>query len=91
MQQFDELKKERMQLAAERISEIVTEAAIPAPFARYFKEEAEFISQMLDLAETIRTKQQTGHYRNGNSAIRECMQISCRSSMNTVLAIRSMQ
>ena len=55
MQQFDELKKERMQLAAERISEIVTEAAIPAPFARYFKEEAEFISQMLDLAETIRT------------------------------------
>ncbi|MEI3139830.1 MAG: hypothetical protein V8T31_10135 [Lachnospiraceae bacterium] len=52
MQQFDELKKERMQLAAERISEIVTEAAIPAPFARYFKEEAEFISQMLDLAET---------------------------------------
>ncbi len=55
MQQFDELKKERMQLAAERISEIVTEAAILAPFARYFKEEAEFISQMLDLAETIRT------------------------------------
>lgn len=55
MQQFDELKKERMQLAAERISEIVTEAAIPAPFARYFKKEAEFISQMLDLAETIRT------------------------------------
>lgn len=55
MQQFDELKKERMQLAAERISEIVTEAAIPAPFARYFKEEAGFISQMLDLAETIRT------------------------------------
>ena len=55
MQQFDELKKERMQLAAERISEIVTEAAIPAPFARYFKEEAEFNSQMLDLAETIRT------------------------------------
>ena len=55
MQQFDELKKERMQLAAERISEIVTEAAIPAPFARYFKGEAEFISQMLDLSETIRT------------------------------------
>ena len=89
MQQFDELKKERMQLAAERISEIVTEAAIPAPFARYFKEEAEFISQML--RPFGQEKQQTGHYRNGNSAIRECMQISCRSSMNTVLAIRSMQ
>lgn len=57
MQQFDELKKERMQLAAERIGEIVTEAAIPAPFDQYFQKEAGFMTQILELAEKIRKKE----------------------------------
>ena len=54
MQQFDELKKERMQLAAERIREIVTETNVPAPFESYFQKEAQFITQILELSETIR-------------------------------------
>ena len=57
MQRFDELKKERMQLAAERIGEIVTEAAIPAPFDQYFQKEAGFMTQILELAEKIRKKE----------------------------------
>ncbi len=54
MQQFDELKKERMQLAAERIREIVTETNVLAPFESYFQKEAQFITQILELSETIR-------------------------------------
>ena len=62
MQQLDEIKKERMELAAERICQIGTESNVPEPFVGYFKVEALFISQMLELAETIQkeeTKQWT--------------------------------
>ena len=53
MQQIDEIKKERMELASERISEIAGETSAPAPYGRYFREEALFIVQMLNLAEQI--------------------------------------
>ena len=53
MQQIDEIKKERMELASERISEIAGETSVPAPYGRYFREEALFIVQMLNLAEQI--------------------------------------
>ena len=53
MQQIDEIKKERMELASERISKIAGETSVPAPYGRYFREEALFIVQMLNLAEQI--------------------------------------
>ena len=54
MQQIDKIKKERMELASERISEIAGETIVPAPYDRYFREEALLIVQMLSLAEQIR-------------------------------------
>ena len=56
MQQIDEIKKERMELAHERISQIAGEAGVPVPFDRYFRNEALFIMQMLNHAEEIRRK-----------------------------------
>ena len=53
---FDEIKTERMELAAERISQIAAESNVPVPFARFFKEEAQFITKMLELSEIIREK-----------------------------------
>lgn len=56
MQQIDEIKKERMELAHERISQIAGETGVPVPFDRYFRNEALFIMQMLNHAEEIRRK-----------------------------------
>mgnify|MGYP004458625407 FL=1 len=53
---FDEIKTERMELAAERISQIAADSNVPVPFARFFKEEAQFITKMLELSEIIREK-----------------------------------
>ena len=53
---FDEIKTERMELAAERISQIAADSNVPVPFARFFKEEAQFITKMLEFSEIIREK-----------------------------------
>ena len=53
---FDEIKTERMELAAERISQIAADSNVPVPFARFFKEEAQFITKMLEISEIIREK-----------------------------------
>ena len=53
---FDEIKTERMELSADRIRQIAADCNVPAPFARFFKEEAQFITKVLELSEIIQEK-----------------------------------
>ncbi|MCI5900101.1 MAG: leucyl aminopeptidase, partial [Lachnospiraceae bacterium] len=55
MQETEQLLKERLELAADRIAEIGTEQNVPAPFADYFQKTAEFISMMNRIAEEVQS------------------------------------
>lgn len=57
MHGLEELEEERLELARQRICEIRQEQNVPKDFQEYFQSVAVFITQMLELAERLETKE----------------------------------